>query len=147
MSGEEKEPEQQIAGSDSPIPGGEATPPSTVAIDQKKSEIADPMRVIEEPVSKVEKLARLREAREVVEDDSDLNDIFMFVRSNISLSRNRFLASFPHAKALVITQEQMWGIEADGQFFSYIETSGKKKYVSGDDMKENLVLFLEDLGD
>jgi|GEM_PF-4050011 len=95
-----------------------------------------------------ERLARLREANEVVESDSDLNDIFMFVRSDMPITRAAFLKHFPKAQALVITQEQLWKIEAgsDGNFFSYVAADGRKKYVNADDMEAPLVLFIEDLG-
>jgi len=128
--------------------------PVAPEIVKMQSEIGDPMRVISEG-TKAERLARLREAREVVEDDSDMNDIFMFVRSNNPLTKALFLKSFPKAKALVITQEQLWSIEAGvdrdetskNNKFSYISSSGEKKWVVADYMDEGLGLFLEDLGD
>ncbi len=114
----------------------------------KSIAIGDSVNVADKGLSQTERLAKLREAKEVVEDDSDLNDIFMYVRSDMSLTQTEFLKSFPKAKALVITPEQLGQIEAvaDGNYFSYVTSSGKKKYVNSEEMEEPLVLFLEDLG-
>lgn len=120
----------------------------------------DPIRAITEAVSRVvskaEKLAQLREAHEVIEDDSDLNDIFTLVRGDIPLTRKAFLKSFPNAKALVITQEQLWKIEdyvdhdpeSVGNRFVYINASGEKRTIKGDYLEEGpLVIFVEELGE
>lgn len=105
--------------------------------------------------TRTEKLARLHEAGEVIEKDSDLNDIFMFVRSNKVLTREHFSERFPKAQALVITQEQLWTIEAlvdrdlscCNNRFTYLTASGQKRSIEGDYLDEPFVLFLEDLGD
>jgi hypothetical protein len=145
----------------------EPTLPSTPTLPSAQPEIVealaptdDPIQAITEGVSmvvsKAEKLAQLREAREVVEDDSDLTDIFMFVRGDIPLTKKALLESFPNAKALVITQEQLWQIEdcvdndpeSAGNRFVYINTSGKKRTVKGDYLEEEpLVIFIEELGE
>lgn len=103
----------------------------------------------EKDLSKAERLAQLREAHEVVEEDSDLIDVFMYARSDRPLTKKDFTKDFPGKKALVITPDQLEQIEAgvdDGNYFSYIGASGDRKYVRAEDMEEPLVLFLEDLG-
>ena len=108
------------------------------------------------PETSAAKLQRLREAKEVVESDSDLNDIFMLVRSDTPLlTRKFFLKSLPKARALVITQEQLWQIEgcvdndpeSANNRFTYVTATGKKRTVEGDYLDEPLVIFLEELGD
>lgn len=116
----------------------------------RSAAIGDSAPITEENLSKPERLALLREAQEVVEEDSDVNDVFMYARSDRPLTRKDLVDDFPSKKALVITQAQMEQIEAglgDGCFFSYINDSGKRVYVNAEDMTEPLVLFLEDLGE
>jgi len=129
------------------IPAEEGSKEDVVPAEIQRNVTGDLARVGDVGLPKAERLARLREAKEVVEDDSDLNDIFMYARSDMPLSRKNFIKDFPKARALVITQEQLWKIEADGSYFSYITADGVRKYLNAEEMDEPLVLFLEDFGD
>lgn len=109
----------------------------------------EPIKAITEDVSRSARLTSLRETHEVIEEDCDLVPIFEFVRSDVALTKKDFLKLFPSAKALVITQRQLWEIEdcAEENFLSYITATGEQKHVSADGMEdEPLVLFVEDLG-
>ena len=128
-------------------PQGPHTPSLAPEIAERREEIVSSTQAVSEETPRTERLALLREAHEVVEDDSDVIDIFMYARSDMPLTRKEFLKDFPKGKALVITQEQMEKIEAlSDNFFSYIDSSGKRKYVNSEEMAGPLVLFLAYLG-
>lgn len=113
----------------------------------RQEDVVHSARAVSEETTPAERLARLREAHEVVEDDSDVIDIFMYARSDMPLTGTEFLKDFPKARALVITQVQMEKIEAlSDNFFSYIDRSGKRKFMNSEEMDGTLVLFLDDLG-
>jgi len=136
------------------LPEGDVAPPQgqdmlpvAPEISVSLEETVHSTRAVTVETTRDARLARLRESHEVVEDDSDMIDIFMYARSDMPVTRKDFQKDFPKAQALVLTQEQMEKIEAQsGNYFSYIDHSGKRRYVNSEDMEEPLVLFLEDLG-
>jgi hypothetical protein len=112
-------------------------------------------RKVDQLLTLKQRLQVLRESHEVVEVDSEMNDIFMLVRSGVVLNRANFLSTFPNKRAIVITQEQLLAVEdcvhaqagSEDNYFVYIKADGKKTGIQAEEMDDPLVLFIEDLGD